>query len=83
MDDPLESVMYITSVGVPSVIYETVKNLRQAPLVVFPPCPPPGQPTFECLPPSCRRPFWRAGAAEEQSKKLAMIFKRETPISSP
>ena len=30
MDDPLESIMYITSVGVPSVIYETVKNLRQA-----------------------------------------------------
>jgi len=30
MDDPLENIMYITSVGVPSVIYETVKNLRQA-----------------------------------------------------
>mmetsp|Transcript_16987 Transcript_16987/g.51390 ORF Transcript_16987/g.51390 Transcript_16987/m.51390 type:complete len:334 (+) Transcript_16987:14-1015(+) len=30
MDDPLESIMYITSVGVPSVVYETVKNLRQA-----------------------------------------------------
>merc|ERR1719217_1993470 len=30
MDDPLEAIMYITSVGVPSVIYETIKNLRQA-----------------------------------------------------
>mmetsp|Transcript_48745 Transcript_48745/g.90358 ORF Transcript_48745/g.90358 Transcript_48745/m.90358 type:complete len:431 (+) Transcript_48745:68-1360(+) len=30
MEDPLESIMYMTSVGVPSVIYETVKNLRQA-----------------------------------------------------
>ena len=30
VDDPLESIMYITSVGVPSVVYETVKNLRQA-----------------------------------------------------
>ena len=30
MEDPLESIMYMTSVGVPSVVYETVKNLRQA-----------------------------------------------------
>jgi hypothetical protein len=28
--DPLEKIMFMTSVGVPSVIYETVKNLRQA-----------------------------------------------------
>jgi hypothetical protein len=28
--DPLESIMYLTSVGVPSVIYETVRDLRQA-----------------------------------------------------
>ena len=27
--DPLEKIMFMTSVGVPSVIYETVKNLRQ------------------------------------------------------
>ena len=30
MEDPLEAIMYMTSVGVPSVVYETVKNLRQA-----------------------------------------------------
>lgn len=30
MDDPLETVMYLTSVGVPSTVYETVKSLRQA-----------------------------------------------------
>ena len=30
MDDPLESIMYMTSVGVPSSVYETVKSLRQA-----------------------------------------------------
>lgn len=35
MDDPLESIMYITSVGVPSVVYETVKNLRQVRLGRF------------------------------------------------
>jgi len=29
-DDPLESVLYLTSVGVPSVIYDTVRSLRQA-----------------------------------------------------
>ena len=29
-DDPLESILYATSVGVPGVIYETVKSLRQA-----------------------------------------------------
>jgi hypothetical protein len=29
-DDPLEAIMYLTSVGVPSIVYETVKNLRQA-----------------------------------------------------
>lgn len=28
--DPLEAIMYLTSVGVPSVIYETVRDLRQA-----------------------------------------------------
>lgn len=28
-DDPLESILYLTSVGVPSVIYETVRSLRQ------------------------------------------------------
>ena len=28
--DPLESIMYMTSVGVPSVVYETVRDLRQA-----------------------------------------------------
>lgn len=30
MDDPLETVMYLTSVGVPSTVYETVRSLRQA-----------------------------------------------------
>lgn len=30
MEDPLESIMYMTSVGVPSSVYETVKSLRQA-----------------------------------------------------
>jgi len=30
VDDPLESIMYMTSVGVPSTIYETVRSLRQA-----------------------------------------------------
>ena len=30
MEDPLESIMYMTSVGVPSIVYETVRNLRQA-----------------------------------------------------
>lgn len=30
MDDPLEAIMYLTSVGVPSTVYETVKSLRQA-----------------------------------------------------
>jgi len=30
IDDPLESVMYMTSVGVPSSVYETVRSLRQA-----------------------------------------------------
>jgi hypothetical protein len=29
-EDPLEAIMFMTSVGVPSVIYETVKSLRQA-----------------------------------------------------
>jgi hypothetical protein len=29
-DDPLESIMYMTSVGVPSTVYETVRSLRQA-----------------------------------------------------
>lgn len=28
-DDPLESILYLTSVGVPSMIYETVRSLRQ------------------------------------------------------
>ncbi|CAK0801378.1 unnamed protein product, partial [Prorocentrum cordatum] len=28
-DDPLESILYITSVGVPSSVYETVRSLRQ------------------------------------------------------
>eukprot|EP00448_Togula_jolla_P020646 CAMPEP_0170581658 /NCGR_PEP_ID=MMETSP0224-20130122/7159_1 /TAXON_ID=285029 /ORGANISM="Togula jolla, Strain CCCM 725" /LENGTH=418 /DNA_ID=CAMNT_0010904813 /DNA_START=1 /DNA_END=1257 /DNA_ORIENTATION=+ len=28
-DDPLESILYLTSVGVPSVVYETVRTLRQ------------------------------------------------------
>ena len=30
VDDPLESIMYMTSVGVPSSVYETVRSLRQA-----------------------------------------------------
>lgn len=30
VDDPLEAIMYLTSVGVPSSVYETVKSLRQA-----------------------------------------------------
>lgn len=30
VDDPLESIMYMTSVGVPSIVYETVRSLRQA-----------------------------------------------------
>jgi Protein of unknown function (DUF4239) len=30
VDDPLESIMYMTSVGVPSMVYETVKSLREA-----------------------------------------------------
>jgi len=28
-DDPLESILYLTSVGVPSTVYETVRSLRQ------------------------------------------------------
>lgn len=30
MDDPLETIMYLTSVGVPSTVYDSVKSLRQA-----------------------------------------------------
>jgi hypothetical protein len=30
VDDPLESIMYLTSVGIPSSVYETVRSLRQA-----------------------------------------------------
>jgi hypothetical protein len=30
VDDPLEAIMYLTSVGVPSSVYETVRSLRQA-----------------------------------------------------
>ena len=30
MDDPLEIIMYITSVGVPSYMYDTIRSLRQA-----------------------------------------------------
>lgn len=30
VDDPLESIMYLTSVGVPGDIYQTVKSLREA-----------------------------------------------------
>lgn len=30
VDDPLEAVMYLTSVGVPGTVYETVRSLRQA-----------------------------------------------------
>jgi len=29
-EDPLEAIMYLTSVGTPSVVYETVRDLRQA-----------------------------------------------------
>lgn len=29
-DDPLESILYATSVGLPGVVYDTVKSLRQA-----------------------------------------------------
>ena len=29
-DDPLESIMYLTSVGVPGHVYETIRSLRQA-----------------------------------------------------
>ena len=30
VDDPLETIMYLTSVGVPSTVYDTVRSLRQA-----------------------------------------------------
>ena len=30
MDDPLEDVLYLTSVGEPSTVYQTVRSLRQA-----------------------------------------------------
>ncbi|KAL3800996.1 hypothetical protein ACHAWO_007105 [Cyclotella atomus] len=30
MDDPLEIILYLTSVGIPSSIYDTVRSLRQA-----------------------------------------------------
>jgi len=30
MDDPLEEILYLTSVGEPSMIYQTVRSLRQA-----------------------------------------------------
>lgn len=30
VDDPLESLMYLTSVGVPGQVYETIRSLRQA-----------------------------------------------------
>jgi len=30
LDDPLEAIMYMTSVGVPSSVYETVQTLREA-----------------------------------------------------
>jgi len=30
MDDPLEYILYVTSVGVPSVVYDTIRDLRQA-----------------------------------------------------
>ncbi|KAJ8610685.1 hypothetical protein CTAYLR_005668 [Chrysophaeum taylorii] len=29
-EDPLESIMFLTSIGVPSVVYETVRDLRQS-----------------------------------------------------
>ena len=30
VDDPLERILGLTSIGVPSVVYETVRDLRQA-----------------------------------------------------
>lgn len=30
VDDPLEAIMYMTSVGIPGTVYETVRSLRQA-----------------------------------------------------
>eukprot|EP00957_Ditylum_brightwellii_P141864 10808190-Ditylum_brightwellii.AAC.1 len=30
IDDPLESIMYMTSVGEPGLIYQTIRSLRQA-----------------------------------------------------
>ena len=30
MDDPLENILYLTSVGEPSIVYQTVRSLRQA-----------------------------------------------------
>jgi hypothetical protein len=30
IDDPLEDIMYLTSVGEPSIVYQTVRSLRQA-----------------------------------------------------
>jgi hypothetical protein len=30
IDDPLEEIMYLTSVGEPSIVYQTVRSLRQA-----------------------------------------------------
>lgn len=30
VDDPLETIMYLTSVGVPGTVYDTVRSLRQA-----------------------------------------------------
>jgi hypothetical protein len=30
VDDPLEDILYLTSVGEPSIVYETVRSLRQA-----------------------------------------------------
>ena len=30
MDDPLQDILYLTSVGEPSIVYETVRSLRQA-----------------------------------------------------
>ena len=29
-DDPLEAILYLTSVGIPGQIYDTVRSLRQA-----------------------------------------------------
>jgi len=34
-DDPLETILYLTSVGVPSVVYDTVRSLRQVCACVF------------------------------------------------